>query len=95
LPDDSGAVAGELYELPFGKSGEALDQFRAAIREIDRYEEIDVEYPDRSEYTRRFVKLAEPENAAAWMYFLNRPRSTPMPVPSGEWKAADRAGVEQ
>jgi gamma-glutamylcyclotransferase (GGCT)/AIG2-like uncharacterized protein YtfP len=95
VPDDSGTVAGELYELPFGKSGEALDQFRAAIREIDRYEEIDVEYPDRSEYTRRFVKLASPADAAAWVYFLNRPRSNPVPVPSGEWKGTLRAAAEK
>ena len=95
LPDDAGTVAGELYELPFGKSGEALDQFRAAIREIDRYEEIDVEYPDRSEYTRRFVKLASPADAAAWVYFLNRPRSNPVPVPAGEWKGALRAAAEK
>lgn len=95
VPDESGTVAGELYELPFGTRGEALGRLRAAIREIDRYEEIDIEYPDRSEYTRRFVKLAEPADAAAWVYFLNRPRSTPVPVPSGEWKAANRAAAGQ
>jgi gamma-glutamylcyclotransferase (GGCT)/AIG2-like uncharacterized protein YtfP len=88
LPDDSGSVTGELYELPFGTFEEpAFENFRTAIREIDRFEGIEIDHPDRSEYTRRFVKLDSPHDTAAWVYFLNRPRSRPVPLPSGNWTA--------
>ena len=89
VPDDSSTVVGELYELPFGRFGEpGFEQFRAAIRELDRYEEIDVGNPERSEYRRRFVKLVAPHDTGAWVYVLNSPRRSPVPVPSGDWTAS-------
>ena len=51
-------MTGELYELPFGTLGDpAFEKFRAAFRENDRFEGIEIDHPDRSEYTRRFVKI--------------------------------------
>lgn len=99
--DGHSTVRAELYALPFGGVGsQGLRDFRSAMAAIDEFEGVNPDDPAASEYVRRYVELAAPEGAAAWVYVLNKPSRRAQPLEVGDWRkayeqkvAADGAGA--
>jgi gamma-glutamylcyclotransferase (GGCT)/AIG2-like uncharacterized protein YtfP len=95
VPARGTTVRAELYELPFGESGSrGLREFRSAIAVLDEFEELNPEDPAGSEYVRRYVELATPENWTAWVYVLNKPSQQYKSIDSGDWRAAYEAKLD-
>ena len=70
-------VQGELVELPDGDT----------LRELDRYEEIDLVDPANSLFARKRteVRLADRSSQDAWIYVYNKPPGDAPLIESGDY----------
>lgn len=74
VPGD-GRVRGELYAV----------RNPAVFKVLDELEHYDASEPDGSKYRRHCVRLIEPEQTDAWLYFWNSSVDGLAPIASGSW----------
>lgn len=80
-----GRVQGELFAVRDQAVFKALD-------ELEHYDALD---PFASKYRRHCVRLLEPEQVDAWLYFWNSSVVGLDPVPSGAWRDFNKGSTSQ
>ena len=75
LKEGKGHVKGELYKVHNDH----------ALAKLDKYELIDDENPERAGFTRKRVKLLEPQ-VSAWVYYYDGEVSSSELIASGRWQ---------